>query len=238
MEGGNMKRQPIFFLSLALCLFLIGLPLAEGTTASGPTLRINIAPRTGPPGTAIGVTGEGAQTDKLVKVVFATSGEGGTSLAEFEVTAQADGTFTATITVPYGTGGGTYAVRAEQTNPSTGNLIHYWYNSFVVTGAAAATATPEAAAPTETAAPTEAAAPVVPTVTAEPTVSATGTITATETATPAATTAATLTPPGEMPTTGDQSSESNNTAVIAVAVLATLGILAALGAGLRQARKT
>jgi hypothetical protein len=232
MEGGNMKRQPILLLSLALSLFLIGLPLADGTMASGPTLRITIAPRTGPPGTAIGVTGEGAQTDKLVKVVFATSGGGGTTVAEVEVTPQADGTFTATITVPDGTGGGTYAVRAEQTNPSTGNLIHYWYNSFVVTGAAAATATPEAAAPTE------AAAPVVPTVTAEPTVSATGTVTATETAAPAATTAVTLTPPGEMPTTGDQSSESNNTAVIAVAVLATLGILAALGAGLRQARKT
>ena len=227
-----MKRKPIFLLSLALSLFLIGLLLAEGTMAAGPTLRITIAPRTGPPGTAIGVTGEGAQTDKLVKVVLATSGEGGTTVAEVEVTPQADGTFTATITVPDGTGGGTYAVRAEQTNPSTGNLIHYWYNSFVVTGAVAATATPE------TAAPTEAAAPVVPTVTAEPTVSATGTVTETETATPAATTAATLTPPGEMPTTGDQSSESNNTAVIAVAVLATLGILAALGAGLLQARKT
>jgi len=227
-----MKRQPIFLISLALSLFLIGLLLAEGTMAAGPTLRITIAPRTGPPGTAIGVTGEGAQTDKLVKVVLATSGEGGTYLAQVEVTPQADGTFTATITVPDGTGGGTYAVRAEQTNPSTGNLIHYWYNTFVVTGAVAATATPEAAAPTE------GAAPVVPTVTAEPTVSATGTVTETETATPAATTAATLTPPGEMPTTGDQSSESNNTAVIAVAVLATLGILAALGAGLLQARKT
>jgi hypothetical protein len=178
------------------------------------------------------VTGEGAQTDKPVRVVFATSGEGGTYLAEVEVAPQPDGTFTATITVPEGTGDGTYAVRAEQTNPSTGNLIHYWYNNFVVTGAAVATATPEATAPTE------ATAPVVPTVTAEPTVSATGTVTATETVPPAATTAVTLTPPGEMPTTGDQSSESNNTAVIAVAVLATLGILAALGAGLRQARKT
>jgi len=227
-----MKRQSIFLLSLALSLFLIGLPLAEGTMASGPTLRINIAPRAGLPGTVIGVTGEGAQTDKLVRVVFATSGEGGTYLAEVEVAPQPDGTFTATITVPEGTGDGTYAVRAEQTNPSTWNLIHYWYNNFVVTGAAVATATPEATAPTE------ATAPVVPTVTAEPTVSATGTVTATETVPPSATTAATLTPPGEMPTTGDQSSESNNTAVLAVAVLATLGILAALGAGLRRVRKT
>ena len=137
-----MKRKPIFLIFLALSLFLIGLLLAGGTVAGEPTLRITIDPRTGPPGTAISVTGEGAQTDKPVKVAFVTSGEGGTSLAEVEVTPQADGTFTTTITVPEGTGGGTYAVRAEQTNPSTGTLIHYWYSSFTVTGAAAAT--PEA----------------------------------------------------------------------------------------------
>jgi hypothetical protein len=231
MEGGNMKRKPIFLISLALSLFLSGLLLADGTMAAGePTLRITIDPRTGPPGTAISVTGEGAQTDKPVKVAFVTSGEGGISLAEVEVTSQTDGTFTATITVPDGTGDGTYAVRAEQTNPATGGLIHYWWSSFTVTGGAAAT-------PEETA-PVMPTTTVTPTVTTEPTISATVTVTATETVTPAATTAATPIPPGEMPTTGEESSESNNTAVIVIAVLATLGVLAAFGVGLWQTRKT
>jgi hypothetical protein len=226
MEGGNMKRKPVFLISLALSLFLTSLLLAGRTVAGEPTLRITIDPRTGPPGTVISVTGEGAQTDKPVKVAFVTSGEGGTSLAEVEVTPQADGTFTTTITVPDGTGGGTYAVRAEQTNPGTGSLIHYWYSTFTVTGAAAATATPGATAP------------VVPAVTVEPTTAVTGTVVPTAAATPAATTAATLTTAGEMPTTGGESSESNNTTVIVIAILATLGLLAALGVGLRQARKT
>lgn len=223
-----MKRKPIFLTSLALSLFLISLLLANGTMAGEPTLRITISPRTGPPGTAINVTGEGAQTDKSVKVTFVTSGEGGISLAEVEVTPQANGTFTATITVPAGTGGGTYAVRAEQTNPATGNLIHYWWNSFTVTGAA--TATPGATTPVV---PTT---PVTPTVTVEPTIAATVTVTATATATPAATTAATPTT-GGMPTTGGESAKPDNTMVIVIAVVATLGVLAAFGVGLRQARK-
>jgi hypothetical protein len=225
MEGGNMKRKPVFLISLALSLFLTSLLLAGRTVAGEPTLRITIDPRTGPPGTAISVTGEGAQTDKPVKVAFVTSGEGGTSLAEVEVTPQADGTFTTTITVPDGTGGGTFAVRAEQTDPSTGNLIHYWYSSFTVTGAAAATP--------------EATAPVVPAVTVEPTTAVTGTVEPTAAAAPAATTATTpTTTTGEMPTTGGESSESNNTTVIVIVILATIGLLAALGAGLRQVRKT
>ncbi len=223
-----MKRKSIFRISLALSLFLMGLLLVGGTMASGPTLRITINPRTGPPGTAISVTGEGAQTDKLVKVVFVTSSAGGTSLAEVEVAPQADGTFTTAITVPAGTGGGTYAVRAEQANPATGNLIHYWWNSFTVTGAPAATS--------------EATAPVVPTVSTTttvtapvvPTVSATTTVTAPVVPTVTATAPAT---PGEMPTTGTESSKPDNTMVIVIAILATLGILAALGVGFRQARK-
>jgi hypothetical protein len=238
MKGGNMKRKPIFLISLVLSLLLIGLLfLVGGTMAGEPTLHITIDPRTGPPGTAISVTGEGAQTDKPVKVAFVTSGEGGTSLTEVEVTPQADGTFTATIIVPDGTAGGTYAVRAEQTNPSTGGLIHYWYNTFTVTGAAAATATPGATAPIV---PTTT---VTPTITVEPT--ATGTVTATVTTAPATATTApaattTVTPTtGGMPTTGGESLESNNTmTVVVIAILAALGVLVALGAGLRQARKT
>lgn len=219
----NRNRKPIFLISLALSLFLISLLLVGGTMAGETTLRITIEPRTGPPGTVISVTGQGAHTDKPVKVAFVTSGEGGTSLAEVEVTPQADGTFTTTITVPDGVECITYAVRAEQTNPATGGLIHYWWTSFTVSGVAPATP--------------GATAPVVPTtegtstVTVEPTASATGTVTAT------ATTAATPTTPSEMPTTGGESSEPDSTMVIVIATLAALGVLAALGAGLLQVRK-
>jgi hypothetical protein len=217
-------KKTILLISLVLSLFLTSVFLADGTIASGSTLRITIDPRTGPPGTAISVTGEGAQSDKSVRVAFATSGEGGTSLAEVQVTPQADGTFTTAITVPDGTGGGTYVVLAEQTNPATGKLIHYWWNSFTVTGAPAAA--PEATAPVV---PTvTGAAPAIPEATApaEPTTAVTGTVEATPPATP-----------GEMPTTGTGSFEPDNTLVIIIAILATFGILAALGVGLRQARK-
>jgi hypothetical protein len=231
MEGGSMKRKPIFLISLALSLFLLGLLLAGGTMAGATTLRITISPRSGMPGTAISVTGEGAHADKPVKVAFVTSGEGGTSLAEVEVTPQADGTFATTITVPAEAECKTYAVRAEQTNPQTGNLIHYWWNSFTVIGTAEVT--PSATAPAEptatgtvTVSP-EPSAPIVPSVTA------TGTVTATATSAP--TTAAT--PTTGMPTTGGESPESNNMAVIVVVILAALGVVAAFGVGLWQARK-
>lgn len=221
-----MKKKTILLVSLALSLFLTGFLLADKAIADEPTLHITIAPLTGPPGTAINVTGDGAQTDKLVKVALVTSSEGGTSLTEVEVTPQADGTFATTITVPDGTGSGSYAVRAEQINPVTGGLIHYWYNDFTVTGAAAP-ATPEA---TATVVPTTAPS----TVTVEPTI----TVTATATAAPA-TTATVLATPGEMPTTGTRENpKPNDTMVIIVAALAALGVLAAFGAGLRQARKT
>lgn len=206
-----MKRETILLISLALSLFLTSFLLVGETMASEPTLRITIDPRTGPPGTAISVNGEGAQTDKLVKVAFVTSGEGGTSLAEVEVTPQANGAFATTITVPNETGSGTYAVRAEQTNPRTGGLIHYWYSNFTVTGAEPAT--PEAPAPAE------------PTATIEPTTSMAVTATAAAT-------------PGEMPTTGKEDFKPDNTALIVIVILATLGMLVAFGAGLRQVRKT
>lgn len=235
-----MDRKPVFLISLALGLLLIGLLLVGGTMAGEPTLRITISPRSGRPGTAINVTGEGAHADKLVKVAFVTSGEGGTSLSEVEVTPQTDGTFTATINVPDEAECKTYAVRAEQTNPATGGLIHYWWNSFTVIGTAEVT--PGATAPVEPTATSlvpatpGATAPIVPTVTVEPTVAATVTVTTTVEPTPAATAAATPTT-GGMPTTSGESAESNNTMVIVIVIVAAFGVLAAFGVGLRQARK-
>ncbi|HID62337.1 MAG TPA: hypothetical protein EYP49_06305 [Anaerolineae bacterium] len=124
-----MKRLIVLALALTMTSPAFAAPASGGET----TLRITISPRAGPTGTAITVTGTGAHPDKLVKVSFVVSGEDwGPPLATTEVTPDADGTFEASITVPEGTADGTYAVRASQTNPLTGNVVQYWWNSFVV----------------------------------------------------------------------------------------------------------
>jgi len=133
-----MKKLIVLVLVLALALTMTSLAFAAPAGGGETTLRITISPRAGPTGTAITVNGTGAHSDKPVKVSFVVSGEDwGPPLATTDVTPNADGTFQVTITVPEGTADGTYAVRASQTNPLTGNVVHYWWNSFVV-GAAPA----------------------------------------------------------------------------------------------------
>ncbi len=133
-----MKKLIVLSLALALTLTMTNLAFAAPAGGGETTLRITISPRAGPTGTAITATGTGAHPDKPVKVSFVVSGEDwGLPLATTDVTPDADGTFEVTITVPEGTADGTYAVRASQTNPLTGNIVHYWWNSFIV-GAAPA----------------------------------------------------------------------------------------------------
>jgi hypothetical protein len=128
-----MKKLTVLSLALALTLTTTSLAFAAPAGGGETTLRITISPRAGPIGTAITVTGTGAHPDKPVEVSFVVSGEDwGPPLATTEVTPNVDGTFEATLTVPEDTEDGTYAVRASQTNPSTGNVFHYWWNSFVV----------------------------------------------------------------------------------------------------------
>ncbi len=129
----------VLVLASTLTLTMTNLAFAAPAGGGEITLRITISPRAGPTGTAITVTGTGAHPDKPVNVSFVvSSGEDwGPPLATTDVTPNADGTFEVTITVPEGTAAGTYAVRASQTNPLTGNIVHYWWNSFVV-GAAPA----------------------------------------------------------------------------------------------------
>jgi len=133
-----MKKLIVLVLALALALTITSLAFAAPAGGGETTLRITISPRAGPTGTAITVNGTGAHSDKPVKVSFVVSGEDwGPPLATTDAMPNADGTFQVTITVPEGTADGTYAVRASQTNPLTGNVVHYWWNSFVV-GAAPA----------------------------------------------------------------------------------------------------
>jgi hypothetical protein len=119
-----MKKLIVLVLALALALTTTSLAVAAPAGGGETTLRITINPRAGPIGTAITVTGTGAHSDKPVKVSFVVSGEDwGPPLATTDVTPNADGTFEVTITVPEGTADGTYAVRASQTNPLTGNIF-------------------------------------------------------------------------------------------------------------------
>jgi hypothetical protein len=137
VRRGTMEKLIVLPLALALALTMTSLAFATPAGGGETTLRIIISPRAGPTGTAITVAGTGAHPDKPLKVSFVVSGEDwGPPLTATDVTPNADGTFEAIITVPEGTADGTYAVRASQTNPLTGNLVHYWWNSFVV-GAAA-----------------------------------------------------------------------------------------------------
>jgi hypothetical protein len=128
-----MKRLIVWVLAFALALTMTSLAFAAPAGGGETTLRITISPRAGPIGTAITVTGTGAHSDKPVTVSFVVSGEDwGPPLTTTDVTPNADGSFEVIITVPEGTADGTYAVRASQTNPLTGNIFHYWWNSFVV----------------------------------------------------------------------------------------------------------
>jgi hypothetical protein len=128
-----MKKLIVLSLALALALTTTSLAFAAPAGGGETTLRIIISPRAGPTGTAITVAGTGAHPDKPVKVSFVVSGEDwGPPLTTTDVTPDVDGTFEAVITVPEGTADGTYAVRASQINPLTGNVVHYWWNSFIV----------------------------------------------------------------------------------------------------------
>ena len=140
-----MKKFAVPVVTLILLFGLAGQSFAGGET----TLRITISPRSGPVGTVITVDGEGAQTDKDVRVSLVNSGETeGTPLTTATLTPNADGTFQTTLTIPDGTADGTYAVRASQVNPATGNETQYWWVSFVVgEGGAVDGALPETGAP-------------------------------------------------------------------------------------------
>jgi hypothetical protein len=115
------------------------LPASAALAGDGTeqTIRINISPITGDPGTDIAVTGEGAQPGIPVKVMIVPNGDTAQgAINQVSVDPAAAGAFSATIEVPEGTTDGSYAVRAEQTGQS-GDLIHYWWVGFQVGGGGA-----------------------------------------------------------------------------------------------------
>ena len=127
-----MKRLAISCLLLCLVAWMAG-PVFAGEGDDTPrSLRITISPTSGIVGTAISVSGSGADAGQPVFVSLSPAPDTAEGAFVVEsVSAAKDGSFSATITVPEGVADGRYFVRGEQFTEN-GNVMQYYYNSFVV----------------------------------------------------------------------------------------------------------
>ena len=138
-----MKRVLLSLILLGLAL-LVGHPaFAGGGSGDAPVnLRISINPVQGNANTAITVTGTGADPSAKVSLALAPQTDtAANALATTQVNPNADGTFSATLTVPANTSDGQYAVRAEQLS-STGRLSQFYWHLFNVGAGAGVSALP------------------------------------------------------------------------------------------------
>ena len=113
---------------LLLGIWLTITPIAlAGGGQDDFTIRMNLDKTMLSPGDAISVTGSGAEPDLAVNVlVVPDPSSGANALAAVEVTPDANGVFSATITLPETTETGRYAIRAEQP-PGSGGLVKQYY---------------------------------------------------------------------------------------------------------------
>lgn len=127
-----MKRLALSGLLLCLVALMAG-PVFAGEGDDVPRdIRVVISPFAGAAGTTISVTGSGAVPDRQVFVSLSPrpgSAEG--AFVTLTVDPAPDGTFSATLTVPDDISDGRYFVRGEQFTP-TGNVLHYYYNDFII----------------------------------------------------------------------------------------------------------
>lgn len=113
---------------LVLAVWLAVAPMAlAGEGSDDFTIRFTVDKTLVGPGDAISVTGDGAEAHAPLKVLFvADPSSGANALAALEVMPDADGNFSATITVPGTVETGRYAIRAEQP-PGNGALVNQYY---------------------------------------------------------------------------------------------------------------
>lgn len=140
-----MKRVLLSLILLGLAL-LVGHPaFAGGGSGDAPVnLRISINPVQGNANTAITVSGSGADPSTSVSIALAPQTDtAANALATVQANPNADGTFSATLTVPANTSDGQYAVRAEQTGPS-GQAFQFYWHLFNVGAGAGVSALPSA----------------------------------------------------------------------------------------------
>lgn len=137
-----MIRLLISILLLLVVAWMAG-PVSAGDGDSPRSLRISISPVSGNNGSEITVTGNGAVPEQLVVVTLSPqpdTAEG--AFATATVTPEADGAFSVSLIVPPDLSEGRYYVRAEQLNDN-GNVIHYYYNAFIVGAAGGGNFLPE-----------------------------------------------------------------------------------------------
>lgn len=127
-------RRIIFSLFLLSLVLLMGNTVFAGDGSSGAavSIRMAITPLQGVAGTAISVSGTGADPALAVVVALAPQADSSAgALVATTVKPAADGTFSASLTVPANTADGRYAVRVEQLD-SAGKLQQYYWNAFTV----------------------------------------------------------------------------------------------------------
>ncbi len=109
-------RRIYWLIVLALGVWLVAAPLAlAGGGPNNFTIQFNLSKTIVQPGDAIQVTGTGAVPNLIVNVLIVPAPtSGANALTAVQVNPGADGSFSATVTVPATAQTGRLAVRAEQ----------------------------------------------------------------------------------------------------------------------------
>ena len=139
-----MRR--IIFSGVLLMIVLVMGQVVYAGDGTANTLRITISPVLGEPGTVVDVQGTGANPDFDVVLTLAPQADSADdAFATVTVTPAADGTFSASFTIPDGVTDGRYFLRAEQFS-ATGNVLQYYWNGFTVGAMAESALLPETGA--------------------------------------------------------------------------------------------
>lgn len=121
-----LRRYWVIMLVLGLWLILTPSVLAGGGKDDF-TIRMTISKTLLAPGDAISVTGSGAKVGVAVNVqIVRDPSSGANALTAVQVMPDANGNFSATVTVPANATTGRYAVRAEQP-PGNGALVDQYF---------------------------------------------------------------------------------------------------------------
>jgi hypothetical protein len=121
------KRRIYWLIVLALGAWLVAAPLVlAGGGSDNFTIAFTLSRTLVKPGDAIQVTGTGATSNVVVNVLIVPApNSGANALTAVQVNPQADGSFSATVSVPATAQTGRYAVRAEQP-AGNGRLVNQY----------------------------------------------------------------------------------------------------------------
>jgi len=121
-----MQRVYWILILVTLLLLVIAPAVLAGGGPDKFALRLTLDKTLVEPGEAIQVSGIGAEAGQAVGVLIVPfPASGANALATVEVTPNANGAFSATVTAPATTATGRYAIRAEQP-PGYGALVNQY----------------------------------------------------------------------------------------------------------------